>query len=132
MESMSDIKKDLIRKSNAIKRTVKEFNYYIKDVENEQKKLKKMEEDKENKGDIKRQSDYVQECEGAKKSTYKTLTKNYGPLEEIINKIETPSQDEEMQKIYEEIKELPEFAEAKEHLSAAKQIIDSEKATYSE
>ena len=31
---MSDIKKDLIRKSNAIKRTVKEFNYYIKDVEN--------------------------------------------------------------------------------------------------
>ena len=37
-----------------------------------------------------------------------------------------------MKKIYEEIKELPEFAEAKEHLSAAKQIIDNEKATYSE
>jgi hypothetical protein len=132
MENVASIKKDLIRKSNAIKRTVKEFNYYIKDVENEQAKLKKMEENKEDKSDIKRQSDYVQECEGAKKSTFKTLTKNYGPLEEIINKIESPAENEEMKKIIEEIKELPEFAEAKEHLSAAKQIIDSESATYSE
>lgn len=128
MEKTADLKKALTLKGNSVKRTVKEYQYYCKDVAKEQEKLKKMQEESKEEGDIKRQTDYVDECEQAKKQTYKNVEKFYNELNELLTKIDTHVDDVDQQKARDEAKELPEYTKAKEFLQSAKEIIDKDGA----
>ena len=125
-----NLKKDLLKAFAPVKRTLKEFKYYIKDLEKEKLKLKKMEDEKQEESDINRQKYSVEETEGAKKQTYKTLLKFIGPLKEIIEKIESEdTNDEDFLKQQAEVKDLKEYIEAKEHIKETDEIIESEGAT---
>ena len=75
-----NLKKELLKALAPVKRTLKEYKYYIKDLENEKEKLKKMEDEKQEESDINRQKYSVEETEGAKRQTYKTLIKFIEPL----------------------------------------------------
>ena len=124
-----NLKKELLKALGAVKRTLKEYKYYIKDLENEKAKFKKMEEEKKEESDISRQKYSVEETEGAKKQTYKTLIKFIEPLKEIIDKIESDdTNDEEFLKQQAEIKDLKEYIEAKEHIKETNEIIESDGA----
>ena len=124
-----NLKKELLKALGAVKRTLKEYKYYIKDLENEKAKLKKMEEEKKEESDISRQKYSVEETEGAKKQTYKTLIKFIEPLKEIIDKIESDdTNDEEFLKQQAEVKDLKEYIEAKEHIKETNEIIESDGA----
>ena len=125
-----NLKKELLKALGAVKRTLKEYKYYIKDLENQKTKLKKMEEEKQEESDINRQKYSVEETEGAKKQTYKTLIKFIEPLKEIIDKIESDdTNDEEFLKQQAEVKDLKEYIEAKEHIKETNEIIESDGAT---
>ena len=125
-----NLKKDLLKALGAVKRTLKEYKYYIKDLEDQKTKLKKMEDEKQEESDITRQKYSVEETEGAKKQTYKTLIKFIDPLREIIGKIESKdSNDEEFLKQQAEVKDLKEYIEAKEHIKETDEIIEKEGAT---
>ena len=125
-----NLKKELLKALGAVKRTLKEYKYYIKDAETERAKLKKMEEEKKDESDITRQKYSVEETEGAKVQTYKTLVKFIAPLKEIIEKIESEeSNDEEFLKQQAEVKDMKEFIEAKEHIKETDEIISQEGAT---
>ena len=128
MEKTADLKKQLTIKGNAVKRTVKEYLYQCKDTQKEQAKLKKMQDEGKEEGDIKRQTDYVGECEGAKKQSYQSVEKFYGELNELLTKIDTHVDDEEQQKARDEAKALPEYTKAKEYLQSAKDVIDKDGA----
>ena len=124
-----NLKKELLKALGAVKRTLKEYKYYIKDLENEKAKLKKMEEEKKEESDISRQKYSVEETEGAKKQTYKTLIKFIEPLKEIIEKIDSDdTNDEEFLKQQAEVKDLMEYIEAKEHIKETNEIIESDGA----
>ena len=124
-----NLKKELLKALGAVKRTLKEYKYYIKDLENEKAKLKKMEEEKKEESDISRQKYSVEETEGAKKQTYKTLIKFIEPLKEIIEKIDSDdTNDEEFLKQQAEVKDLKEYIEAKEHIKETNEIIESDGA----
>ena len=125
-----NLKKELLKAFAPVKRTLKEYKYYIKDCEEQAAKLKKMEEEKQEESDINRQKYSVEETEGAKKQTYKTLLKFIEPLKEIIEKIESEdSNDEEFLKQQAEVKDLKEYIEAKEHIKETGEIIEKEGAT---
>ena len=125
-----NLKKELLKALGAVKRTLKEYKYYIKDAETERAKLKKMEEEKKDESDITRQKYSVEETEGAKVQTYKTLVKFIAPLKEIVEKIESEdSNDEEFLKQQAEVKDMKEFIEAKEHIKETDEIISQEGAT---
>ena len=125
-----NLKKDLLKALGAVKRTLKEYKYYIKDLEDQKAKLQKMEDEKQEESDITRQKYSVEETEGAKKQTYKTLIKFIDPLREIIGKIESEdSNDEEFLKQQAEVKDLKEYIEAKEHIKETDEIIEKEGAT---
>ena len=124
-----NLKKDLLKALGPVKRTLKEYKYYIQDLENQKAKLKKMEEEKQEESDINRQKYSVEETEGAKKQTYKTLIKFIEPLKEIIAKIESDdSNDEDFLKQQAEVKDLKEFIEAKEHIKETEEIVEDEGA----
>ena len=124
-----NLKKELLKALGAVKRTLKEYKYYIKDLENQKTKLKKMEEEKQEESDINRQKYSVEETEGAKKQTYKTLIKFIEPLKEIIDKIDSDdTNDEEFLKQQAEVKDLKEYIEAKEHIKETNEIIESDGA----
>ena len=124
-----NLKKDLLKALGSVKRTLKEYKYYIKDLEKEKEKLKAMEDEKKEESDIKRQKYSVEETEGAKKQTYKTLLKFIEPLREIIEKIESEdSNDEEFLKQQAEVKDLKEYIEAKEHIKETDEIIEEDGA----
>ena len=124
-----NLKKELLKALGAVKRTLKEYKYYIKDLENQKAKLKKMEDEKQEESDINRQKYSVEETEGAKKQTYKTLIKFIEPLKEIIDKIESDdTNDEEFLKQQAEVKDLKEYIEAKEHIKETNEIIESDGA----
>ena len=125
-----NLKKELLKAFGAVKRTLKEYKYYIKDLENQKAKLKKMEDEKQEESDINRQKYSVEETEGAKKQTYKTLVKFIEPLKEIISKIESDdTNDEEFLKQQAEVKDLTEYIDAKEHIKETDEIIESEGPT---
>ena len=125
-----NLKKDLLKALGAVKRTLKEYKYYIKDLEDQKAKLQKMEDEKQEESDITRQKYSVEETEGAKKQTYKTLIKFIDPLREIIGKIESEdSNDEEFLKQQAEVKDLKEYIEAKEHIKETDEIIEKEGPT---
>ena len=125
-----NLKKDLLKALGAVKRTLKEYKYYIKDLDDQKAKLQKMEDEKQEESDITRQKYSVEETEGAKKQTYKTLIKFIDPLREIIGKIESEdSNDEEFLKQQAEVKDLKEYIEAKEHIKETDEIIEKEGAT---
>ena len=89
-----------------------------------------MEEEKKEESDINRQKYSVEETEGAKRQTYKTLMKFIEPLKEIIEKIESEdTNDEEFIKQQAEVKDLKEYIEAKEHIKETNEIIESDGAT---
>ena len=122
-----NLKKELLKAFGAVKRTLKEYKYYVKDLENQKAKLKKMEDEKQEESDINRQKYSVEETEGAKKQTYKTLIKFIEPLKEIITKIESDdTNDEEFLKQQAEVKDLTEYIDAKEHIKETDEIIESE------
>ena len=124
-----NLKKELLKALGAVKRTLKEYKYYIKDEEKEKAKLKKMEDEKQEESDINRQKYSVEETVGAKLQTYKTLVKFIGPLKEIVEKIESEyTNDEEFLKQQAEVKDLKEFIEAKEHIKETDEIIQQEGA----
>ncbi len=124
------LKKELLKAFGAVKRTLKEFKSYVTETEQEKQKLQKMEQDKEEEYDIKRQRYSVEETEGAKIASYKTLIKFIEPLKEVIAKIEAnDSQDEEYLKEIEEIKDMKEFIEAKEHIKETEEIMQIEGPT---
>ena len=88
-----------------------------------------MEEEKQEESDINRQKYSVEETEGAKKQTYKTLIKFIEPLKEIIGKIDSDdTNDEEFLKQQAEVKDLKEYIEAKEHIKETNEIIESDGA----
>ena len=125
-----NLKKDLLKALGAVKRTLKEYKYYIKDLDDQKAKLQKMEDEKQEESDITRQKYSVEETEGAKKQTYKTLIKFIDPLREIIGKIESEdSNDEEFLKQQAEVKDLKEYIEAKEHIKETDEIIEKEGPT---
>ena len=124
-----NLKKDLLKALGPVKRTLKEYKYYIQDLENQKAKLKKMEEEKQEESDINRQKYSVEETEGAKKQTYKTLIKFIEPLKEIVAKIESDdSNDEDFLKQQAEVKDLKEFIEAKEHIKETEEIVEDQGA----
>ena len=124
------LKKELLKAFGAVKRTLKEFKSYVTETEQEKQKLKKMEDEKQEESDIKRQRYSVEETEGAKIQSYKTLIKFIEPLKEVIAKIEANnSNDEEFLKQQAEIKDMTEFIQAKEHIKETEEIIQMEGAT---
>ena len=89
-----------------------------------------MEEEKQEESDIKRQRYSVEETEGAKIQSYKTLIKFIEPLKEVIAKIEAnDSNDEEILKQQAEIKDMTEYIQAKEHIKETEEIMQIEGAT---
>lgn len=129
MEKTTDFKKALIQKGNAVKRLVKEFDYYAKDAEKAEVKLKEAEEQNLDKAAIERHTNNVTECSGAKKHTFTSLTKFTAELEELLTRIDTDCQDEEAQKAKNEAKALTEYSNAKNYLADAKKVIEPENAT---
>ena len=124
------LKKELLKAFGAVKRTLKEYKSYVIEAEQEKQKLQKMEDEKQEESDIKRQKYSVEETEGAKTQSYKTLIKFIEPLKEVIAKIEAnDSQDEEYLKEIEEIKDMKEFIEAKEHIKETEEIMEIEGPT---
>ena len=124
-----NLKNELLKAFKPVKRTLKEYKYYIQDLETEKAKLKTMEDEKKEESDINRQKYSVEETEGAKKQTYKTLLKFIEPLKEIIEKIEADdSNDEEFLKQQAEVKDMTEYIEAKEHIKETNEIVESEGA----
>ena len=122
-----NLKKELLKAFGAVKRTLKEFKSYVTETEQEKKKLQKMEEEKQEESDIKRQRYSVEETEGAKNQSYKTLIKFIEPLKEVIAKIESnDSNDEDFLKQQSEIKDMKEFIEAKEHIKETEEIMEVE------
>ena len=123
-----NLKKELLKAFGAVKRTLKEFKSYVTETEQEKQKLqKKMEEEKQEESDIKRQRYSVEETEGAKNQSYKTLIKFIEPLKEVIAKIESnDSNDEDFLKQQSEIKDMKEFIEAKEHIKETEEIMEVE------
>ena len=110
-----------------VKRTLKEFKSYVTETEQEKQKLQKMEEEKQEESDIKRQRYSVEETEGAKNQSYKTLVKFIEPLKEVIAKIEAnDSNDVDFLKEQAEIKDMKEFIEAKEHIKETEEIMEVE------
>ena len=125
-----NLKKDLLKALGAVKRTLKEYKYYIKDLDDQKAKLQKMEDEKQEESDITRQKYSVEETEGAKKQTYKTLIKFIDPLREIIGKIESEdSNDEEFLKQQAEVKDLKEYIEDKDNIKETDEIIEKEGPT---
>ena len=123
------LKKELLKAFGAVKRTLKEFKSYVTETEQEKQKLKKMEDEKQEESDINRQKYSVEETEGAKKQTYKTLLKFIDPLKEIIEKIESEdTNDEDFLKQQAEVKDLKEYIEAKEHIKETEEIVEDEGA----
>ena len=121
------LKKELLKAFGAVKRTLKEFKSYVTETEQEKKKLQKMEEENQEESDIKRQRYSVEETEGAKIQSCKTLIKFIEPLKEVIVKIEAnDSNDEEFLKEQAEIKDMKEFIEAKEHIKETEEIMEIE------
>jgi hypothetical protein len=124
-----NLKNELLKAFKPVKRTLKEYKYYIQDLETEKAKLKAMEDEKKEESDINRQKYSVEETEGAKKQTYKTLLKFIEPLKEIIAKIEADdTNDEEFLKQQAEVKDMTEYIEAKEHIKETNEIVESEGA----
>ena len=124
------LKKELLKAFGAVKRTLKEYKSYVIEAEQEKQKLQKMEDEKQEESDIKRQKYSVEETEGAKTQSYKTLIKFIEPLKEVISKIEAnDSNDEEFLKEQEEIKDMKEFIEAKEHIKEMEEIMEIEGPT---
>ena len=124
------LKKELLKAFGAVKRTLKEFKSYVTETEQEKQKLKKMEDEKQEESDIKRQRYSVEETEGAKIQSYKTLIKFIEPLKEVIAKIEAnDSNDEEFLKQQAEIKDMTEYIQAKEHIKETEEIMQIEGAT---
>ena len=124
------LKKELLKAFGAVKRTLKEYKSYVIEAEQEKQKLQKMEDEKQEESDIKRQKYSVEETEGAKTQSYKTLIKFIEPLKEVISKIEAnDSNDEEFLKEQEEIKDMKEFIEAKEHIKETEEIMEIEGPT---
>ena len=71
----------------------------------------------------------VEETEGAKNQSYKTLIKFIEPLKEVVAKIEAnDSNDEDFLKEQAEIKDMTEFIQAKEHIKETDEIIQLEGA----
>lgn len=127
----TDYKRQLTLKGNSVKRSSKEFLYYVNDTEKEEAKLKKMkEENTSSEGDLKRQTDIVAECEGAKKQCFQNVEKFKKELENFLTLLDTPSQDEEDQKLRTDAKELPEYTAAKEFLATANEIIEKHGASF--
>lgn len=126
---IKELKRDLIRKSGAVKRTIKEYISYVKETEKEKEKLEKLKEEKKDEFEIKRQNDCVYECNGAKISSFQTLKKSYEALKEFIETTESHDDDEDTRKAREEIKGLEEFNEAKKHLENAKEVLDKDEAS---
>ncbi len=124
-----DLKKELLKACGPVKRTLKEYKYYVKDCEKENAKLKKMEEEKKEEGDINRQKGSVEETEGARVQTYKTLVRFIPPLKEVLDKIEVETSDEDFKKQQNEAKEMKEYGLAKEHIKESEEIIAKEGAT---
>ena len=121
------LKKELLKAFGAVKRTLKEYKSYVTETEQEKNKLQKMEEEKQEESDIKRQRYSVEETEGAKNQSYKTLVKFIEPLKEVIAKIEAnDSNDEDFLKQQSEIKDMKEFIEAKEHIKETEEIMEIE------
>ena len=88
-----------------------------------------MEDEKQEPSDISRQKYSVEETEGAKRQTYKTLIKFVEPLKEIIAKIESEDiNDEDFLKQQAEVKDLKEYIEAKEHIKETEEIVEDEGA----
>jgi hypothetical protein len=124
-----NLKNELLKAFKPVKRTLKEYKYYIQDLETEKAKLKAMEDEKKEESDINRKKYSVEETEGAKKQTYKTLLKFIEPLKEIIAKIEADdTNDEEFLKQQAEVKDMTEYIEAKEHIKETNEIVESEGA----
>ena len=124
------LKKELLKAFGAVKRTLKEFKSYVLETEQEKQKLQKMEEENQEESDIKRQRYSVEETEGAKNQSYKTLIKFIEPLKEVIAKIEAnDSNDEEFLKQQAEIKDMTEYIQAKEHIKETEEIMQIEGAT---
>ena len=125
-----DYKRQLTLKGNEVKRSTKEFLYYVKDTETEEAKLKKMEEEKREPGDIKRQKDSVEECVGAKKQCFQNIEKFRKVCVDFLTLLETPCEDEEEQKKRNAAKELPEYTAAKDYIATADDIIAKYGAEY--
>ena len=124
------LKKELLKAFGPVKRTLKEFKSYVIETEQEKQKLQKMEEDKVEENDIKRQRYSVEETEGAKNQSYKTLIKFIEPLKEVVAKIESnDSNDEDFLKQKEEVKDMAEFIQAKEHIKETEEILQLEGPT---
>ena len=117
-----------MRKSGAVKRTIKEYISYVKETEKEKEKLEKLKEEKKDEHEIKRQNDCFFECNGAKIASFQTLKKSYEALKEYIEIIETHDDDEDTRKAREEIKNLEDFNEAKKQLESAKEVLDKDDA----
>ena len=123
------LKKELLKAFGAVKRTLKEFKSYVTETEQEKQKLKKMEDEKQEESDIKRQRYSVEETEGARNQSYKTLLKFIEPLKEVVAKIEAnDSNDEDFLKEQAEIKDMKEYIEAKEHIKETEEIMQVEGA----
>ena len=128
----TDLKKELLKALAPVKRTLKEYKYYVKDLEEQTAKLQKMEDEKQEESDINRQKYSVEETDGAKKQTYKTLAKFLDPLKEVIDKIDSnDSNDEDFLKSQQEVKALNEYIQAKEFIQEAQNIVDLEGAVNS-
>ena len=123
------LKKELLKAFGAVKRTLKEFKSYVTETEQEKQKLKKMEDEKQEESDIKRQRYSVEETEGARNQSYKTLLKFIEPLKIVIEKIESnDSNDEAFLKEQAEVKDMKEYIEAKEHIKETEEIMQVEGA----
>lgn len=126
----AELKKEFLHAFGPVKRTLKEYKFYIKDFEKEAAKLKKLEDEKADEGEITRQKGSVEETEGAKKQTFKTLIKFLTPLKEILSTIESEEDnDQETAKAKAEIKELKEYKEVMGIIKEAEEFIAKDGAT---
>jgi tubulin-specific chaperone A len=107
-------KKDLQLKTNSVKRLLKEYQSYDKEVQKLQAKYDELKSNNVDEYDIKKQNEYLQESISAKNVTKTKLRTWTDELTNYINSIED-----------EEVKLLEEYKNAQEMLKNVREVFEN-------
>ena len=108
-------KKELLMKGNSVKRCVKEYLLYVKEVEKIESKIETLKAENGDEYDIKKNGEYLEESKAVTLSAKNNLRKFTDELTALINEIED-----------EETKNLEEYKVASQHLELATEVFQNE------
>jgi hypothetical protein len=107
-------KKELMLKGNSVKRTLKEYESYVKEVEKLQNKINEMVSNSTDEYDINKHKEYLDESSKVKDSIKEKLRKFTDDLAALVEEITS-----------DEVKELEEYKNATSFLSSALEVFNT-------